>query len=52
MAIPRIAKMPPIKATANAEVRLFVVLKIISAGITVETKPIKNAQLNGRVFIG
>lgn len=52
MAIPRIAKMPPIKATVNAWVRLFEVLKINSAGTTVEAKPIKNAQLKGMVFTG
>ena len=46
------AKIPPVKAMVNAEVRLFVVLKIISAGTTVDTKPIKNAQLRGMVFTG
>ncbi len=37
--------MPPIIAVVIIIVKLFVILKLISAGMTVEQNPIKNAQL-------
>jgi hypothetical protein len=50
--INKIAKRPPVKATENINSILFVMLKLISAGMTVEEKPIKNAQLNVMVLFG
>jgi hypothetical protein len=37
--------MPPIIAVAIIMAKLFVILKLISAGMTVEQNPIENAQL-------
>jgi hypothetical protein len=50
--MPKTAKIPPVMAKLKESDISFEVLKIISAGKTVETKPIKNAQLKAIVLFG